>query len=372
MTTQLQQARAGIVTPAMQYVAQVEGLPAETVRAEVAAGRLVIPANTLHLQTNLKPGGIGRALTTKVNANIGTSSVRCSVETEIEKMDAALSVGADTIMDLCTGGDLDAVRRELLAHCPVPFGTVPIYQVIAGRNVEDINPATRCWRRSKSRPPRAWTSSPSTRACCASTWPAGLKRTRRRHRQPGRRPAGQVDDPPRPPEPAVRDVRRAFAICRPVRRVRISLGDGLRPGCLADATDAAQFAELRRWASWRQRAVERACRSMVEGPGHVPFDQIEYNMALQPGASATVRPSTCSGPLVTDVRPGYDHITSAIGAGHGRASTGPRSCATSHPGSTWDCPPRGRSARVSSRRRSPPTEAMSRGALKAPSTATAA
>ena len=120
-------------------VAQSENLDAEFVRSEIAAGRLVIPANKLHIKTNLKPIGIGRALRTKINANIGTSSISSSVETEIKKMQVAISAGADTIMDLSTGGDLDDTRRKLLAQCHVPFGTVPIYQVIAGRNVEDVD-----------------------------------------------------------------------------------------------------------------------------------------------------------------------------------------------------------------------------------------
>ncbi len=138
MTTQLTDARAGTITDTIRQVAESEGLGADLVRNEIAAGRLVIPANKLHLKSNLQPAGIGRVLRTKVNANIGTSSVRCSVQAEIEKMQAALAVGADAIMDLSTGGDLDTIRVELLVHCPVPFGTVPIYQMIEGRQVEDI------------------------------------------------------------------------------------------------------------------------------------------------------------------------------------------------------------------------------------------
>jgi phosphomethylpyrimidine synthase len=139
MTTQLEHARSGKITQAMQAVARDEAAECNLIREELAAGRLVIPANKRHLETNLKPAGIGRILRTKVNANIGTSSVRCSVAAEIEKLDAALEVGADAVMDLSTGGNLDEIRSELLAHCPVPFGTVPIYQVIEGRNVEDID-----------------------------------------------------------------------------------------------------------------------------------------------------------------------------------------------------------------------------------------
>jgi len=139
MSTQLQIARTETISNEAIFVAQTERVDAELVRTEVAAGRLVIPANKLHLKTNLKPIGIGRILSTKVNANIGTSSVRSSIEAEIEKLEVALAAGADTIMDLSTGGDLDETRRKLLAQCPVPFGTVPIYQVIEGRDVEDID-----------------------------------------------------------------------------------------------------------------------------------------------------------------------------------------------------------------------------------------
>lgn len=139
MTTQLQIAKTGKISEEVKFVAQAEGVDAELVRDETAAGKLVIPANKIHLQTNLKPAGIGRVLTTKVNANIGTSSISSSIEEEIVKMQAALAVGADAVMDLSTGGELDEIRQELLARCPVPFGTVPIYQVIENRSVEQID-----------------------------------------------------------------------------------------------------------------------------------------------------------------------------------------------------------------------------------------
>src|SRR4030043_1776194 len=139
MATQLQIAQTGAVSNEVKFVAGVENVAAEAIREELAAGRLVIPANKLHLKTNLRPAGIGRLLTTKVNANIGTSSGRSSVEAELEKMQAALDAGADAIMDLSTGGKLDETREKLLARCPVPFGTVPIYQIIEDRGVEDID-----------------------------------------------------------------------------------------------------------------------------------------------------------------------------------------------------------------------------------------
>ena len=147
MTTQLQIARSGTISDEVKFVAEAENADAALIRDELAAGRLVIPANKVHLKTNpsaslrtsLSPAGIGRMLKTKVNANIGTSSVCCSIEAEMEKLRAALEAGADTIMDLSTGGNLDATREKLLAQCPVPFGTVPIYQIIEDRGVEDID-----------------------------------------------------------------------------------------------------------------------------------------------------------------------------------------------------------------------------------------
>ena len=139
MATQLETAKAGRISPEVEYVAKAEGVEAGLVRDEIAAGRLVIPANVIHLKRNLKPRGIGRVLATKVNANIGVSSVRSTVGEEIEKMRVAIEAGADAIMDLSTGGDLDVIREELLAQCPVPFGTVPIYQMVSDRTVEEID-----------------------------------------------------------------------------------------------------------------------------------------------------------------------------------------------------------------------------------------
>ena len=309
MTTQLQQARAGTVTPAMERVAAAEAVSAETIRTEVASGRLVIPANTLHLQGNLKPMGIGRALTTKVNANIGTSSVRCSVEGEIDKMEAALAVGADTIMDLSTGGNLDEIRREMLSHCPVPFGTVPIYQVIEGRNVEDIDNDLLLTTIEKQ----------ARQGVDFFTIHAGLLRDHLPLLES--RVAGIVSrggallakwmiyhNRQNPLYELFDDLCAILA----EHDVCFSLGDGLRPGAIADATDEAQIAELKTLGELTQRAQEKGCQVMVEGPGHVPFDQIQYNMEIQQEICHGA-PFYVLGPLVTDIAPGYDHITSAIG-----------------------------------------------------------
>ncbi len=309
MTTQLQAAKAGISTEQIRFVAESESLQAELVRDEVAAGRLVIPANKLHLKTNLKPVGIGRLLTTKVNANIGTSTVRSSVKAEIEKMQVALTAGADTIMDLSTGGNLDRIREELLAQCPVPFGTVPIYQVIEGRNVEEIDGkiVLDIIERQARQGVDFFTIHAGVLkehlpllenrlAGIVSRGGALLAKWMLYHNR--QNPLYEMFDD-------LCDILRQYDVC-------FSLGDGLRPGAIADATDEAQMAELRTLGELTQRAQEKGCQVMVEGPGHVPFDQIQYNMEIQQEICRGA-PFYVLGPLVTDIAPGYDHITSAIG-----------------------------------------------------------
>jgi phosphomethylpyrimidine synthase len=310
MTTQLQIAQAGQVSDEVRFVAEAENIEAELVRAELAAGRLVIPANKLHLKTNLRPAGIGRLLTTKVNANIGTSSVRSSIEAEIEKMEIALAVGADAIMDLSTGGNLDRTREQLLARCPVPFGTVPIYQVIEGRDVEDIDNKMilDIVERQAAQGVDFFTIHagvlkehlPLLESRVAGIVSRGgallAKWMLHNNRQ---NPFYEMFD----------DLCDILADCD----ICFSLGDGLRPGAIADATDQAQIAELRTLGELTQRAQEKGCQVMVEGPGHVPFDQIQYNMEIQQEICRGA-PFYVLGPLVTDIAPGYDHITSAIGA----------------------------------------------------------
>ena len=309
MTTQLQAAKAGILTEQIRFIAESENIEAELIQAELAAGRLVIPANKLHLKTNLRPTGIGRVLRTKVNANIGTSSVRSSVEEEIEKIRAALAAGADTIMDLSTGGNLDDIRCELLACCLVPFGTVPIYEMIKDRDVEDINNRIILETIEKQ----------AKQGVDFFTIHAGVLK----EHLPllGNRVAGIVSrggallakwmlyhnkqNPLYEMFDDLCDILAEYDVC-------FSLGDGLRPGAIADATDEAQMAELKTLGELTQRAQEKGCQVMVEGPGHVPFDQIQYNMEIQ-NKICHGAPFYVLGPLVTDIAPGYDHITSAIG-----------------------------------------------------------
>ncbi len=309
MATQLQIARKGTISDEVKYIAEVENVDAALIRDELAAGRLVIPANSRHLKTGLVPAGIGRTLTTKVNANIGTSSIRSSVEAELEKMQAALDAGADAIMDLSTGGNLDVTRERLLAECPVPFGTVPIYQVIENRGVEDIDEQIilEIIEKQARQGVDFFTIHAGVLkehlpllenrvAGIVSRGGALLAKWMLHHNR--QNPLYEMFDD-------LCDIMAEYDVC-------FSLGDGLRPGAIADATDEAQIAELRTLGELTARAQEKGCQVMVEGPGHVPFDQIQYNMEIQQEICHSA-PFYVLGPLVTDIAPGYDHITSAIG-----------------------------------------------------------
>ena len=309
MATQFEIAKTGAISDEVRFIAEAENVEAELVRSEVAAGRLVAPANRLHVANGLRPAGIGRVLRTKVNANIGTSSVTSSVDEEIGKLETALAAGADAIMDLSTGGDLDRVREELLARCPVPFGTVPIYQMIVGRNVEDIDEKVILEVIEKQ----------AAQGVDFFTIHAGVLREHLPLVE--KRVAGIVSrggallakwmlhhgrqNPLYEMFDELCGIMREYDVC-------FSLGDGLRPGAIADATDEAQIAELRTLGELTARAWEHGCQVMVEGPGHVPYDQIEYNMKLQQEICHGA-PFYVLGPVVTDIAPGYDHITSAIG-----------------------------------------------------------
>ena len=309
MATQLQQARAGKLTEQIKFAAELEGIKPELLLSQVAAGRVVLPANKLHLKTNLKPAGIGRILRTKVNANIGTSNVSSSIDEEIEKLNVALEVGADAVMDLSTGGDLDLTREKLISACPVAFGTVPIYQVVANRAVEDVDTKTILDVITKQAQQgvdfftihagvlREYLPLVKSRvAGIVSRGGALLAKWMIYHKK--QNPLYELFDD-------LCDIMAEYDVC-------FSLGDGLRPGAIADATDEAQMAELRTLGELVQRAREKGCQVMVEGPGHIPFDQIQYNMEIQ-NKLCDGAPFYVLGPIVTDIAPGYDHITSAIG-----------------------------------------------------------
>ncbi|MBE0536723.1 MAG: phosphomethylpyrimidine synthase ThiC [Phycisphaerae bacterium] len=309
MTTEMEIARSGRISDTVRCVAQREGIDAEVIREELAAGRLAIPANRVHLADNLAPAAVGRAVSVKINANIGASNVRSSLDEEIAKMKMAIDLGADAIMDLSTGSDLDEIRKRLIGACPVMFGTVPIYEVIVDRDVEDIDYATilKVIEKQAAQGVDFFTIHAGTlrehvaltagRVCgIVSKGGALLAKWMLHH---GRQnPMYEIFDD-------ICDILREYDAC-------FSIGDGLRPGCIADATDAAQIAELRTIGELTQRAWDKGCQVMVEGPGHVPFDQIQRNMELEAEICKNA-PFYVLGPLVTDIAPGYDHITSAIG-----------------------------------------------------------
>jgi len=314
--TQYEQALQDIVTPQMQRVADREGLPAELIRDELAAGRLVIPANRLHLGgpqgggEKLDPCGIGRKLTTKINANIGTSPVSSCKELEKTKMDFAVRFGADAVMDLSTGENLDETRRFLIANATVPVGTVPMYAMIVGKPVEQLTRDDILTNIAKQ----------ADQGVDFMTIHAGLLRKHlplAEKRKIGIVSRGgsllakwmtyhQRENPMYELFDEISEILREYD-------VMYSLGDGLRPGCLADASDEAQFAELATLGELVLRAREAGVQVIVEGPGHIPFDQIEMNMTRQ-AELCHEAPFYVLGPVVTDVFPGYDHITSAIGA----------------------------------------------------------
>ncbi len=309
--TQLEHARLGTITPEMRRVSEREGhLSAEQIRDEVAAGRMIIPANRVHLGYQLDPMAIGRASRTKVNANMGASPVSSGTEDEVEKLHWAARWGADTVMDLSTGGDLDECRDAILRNSTVPIGTVPIYSMIIGRQIEELTKEVILGQIAHQ----------AAQGVDYFTIHAGVSRAHLpliRDRLIGIVSRGgsllakwmlhHGEENP---------MQTHFEeICAIMRRydVSFSLGDGLRPGGLADATDAAQLGELSVLADLTERAWRQGCQVMVEGPGHVPLDQIEYNMKLQRRLCHGA-PFYVLGPLVTDIFPGYDHITSAIGA----------------------------------------------------------
>jgi phosphomethylpyrimidine synthase len=309
--TQLEHARLGNVTPAMRRVAEREThLTPEQVRDEVAAGRMIIPANRVHLGHALDPMCIGRAGLTKVNANMGASPVSSGTDEEVEKLRWAERWGADTVMDLSTGGDLDATREAIIGNAHVPIGTVPIYSMIIGRGIEELtlDVILETLRHQARQGVDYFTIHagvarehlPFIRKRLIGIVSRGgslLAKWMLHHGQ---------ENPTYTHFEAICDVMREYD-------VSFSLGDGLRPGGLADATDEAQLAELDRLGELTERAWRKGCQVMVEGPGHVPFDQVEYNMKLQ-RQRCHGAPFYVLGPLVTDVFPGYDHITSAIGA----------------------------------------------------------
>ncbi len=311
MSTQMTAARRGEITDAMEFVARRESLSPDGVRAEVAAGRLVIPANIHHLAGKLEPMAIGNVARVKINANIGTSAVTSSLDEEVGKLELAVRYGADTVMDLSTGHDLDNIRSAIINASTVPVGTVPIYQaVLMGKELEDltINDLLAVIETQAKQGVDYMTIHagilfehlPLVHGRITGIVSRGgslLGVWMMHHRR--QNPLYEYYDD-------VLDILRQYD-------VTISLGDSLRPGCLHDASDRAQFAELDTLGELTRRAWEHDVQVMVEGPGHIPMDQIEMNVRRMKEVCHGA-PFYTLGPLVVDVAPGYDHISSAIGA----------------------------------------------------------
>ena len=307
--TQMHFARQGVVTEEMAHVARREKLPAELIRSEIARGRMIIPANIMHPE--LEPMAIGIASTCKINANIGNSQVLSNVDGELEKLNHCLKYGADTVMDLSTGGDIPHIRGVLLRHSTVPLGTVPMYEAIS--RVNDVNDLT-------AQGLLDIVEEQARQGVDYMTVHAGILRAflpLAQHRITGIVSRGgslmaQWMMATGRENPWFTHFDQLCEIFKKYD-VSFSLGDSLRPGCLADASDEAQFAELKVLGHLTKKAWEHDVQVMIEGPGHIPMDQIEMNMKKEAEVCHEA-PFYVLGPLVTDIAPGYDHITSAIGA----------------------------------------------------------
>src|SRR5256884_3730009 len=307
--SQMHYARRGVVTEEMEYVAQKEQLPPEQVCDEVARGRMIIPANINHPE--LEPMAIGVASLCKINANIGNSAVTSNIDEELQKLHTAVHFGADTVMDLSTGGDIHEIREAILRHSPVPIGTVPIYEAISRvKRIEDLSAEVMLEVIEEQAEQgvdymtihagvliqylplisNRITGIVSRGGAILAQWMAYHHRQNFLYER-------------------FADICKIFA----KHDVSFSLGDGLRPGCVADASDEAQFAELKTLGELTKKAWEYDVQVMIEGPGHVPLDKIKEQVEKE-NELCYEAPFYTLGPLVTDIAPGYDHITSAIGA----------------------------------------------------------
>ncbi|HZP15187.1 MAG TPA: phosphomethylpyrimidine synthase ThiC [Nocardioides sp.] len=308
--SQMHYAKQGIVTPEMTYVAEREGCSVELVRSEVAAGRAIIPNNVNHPES--EPMIIGRRFLVKVNANIGNSAVTSSIAEEVEKLTWATRWGADTVMDLSTGDDIHTTREWIIRNSPVPIGTVPIYQALEKVNGEADKLTWEIFRDTVIEQCEQGVDYMTIHAGVLLRYvPLTADRVTGIVSRGGSIMAGWC----------LAHHRENFLythfdeLCEIFQTydVAFSLGDGLRPGATADANDAAQLGELRTLSELTQRAWEYDVQVMVEGPGHVPLNLVEENVVLQQDWCHGA-PFYTLGPLVTDIAPGYDHITSAIGA----------------------------------------------------------
>ena len=307
--TQIHFARQGVITEEMQYVAKREQLAPELVRDEIARGRAIIPANIHH--RSLEPMGIGVAFRCKINANIGNSAVTSEIDAEREKLHRAVHFGSDTVMDLSTGGDIPAIRKAIIEASPVPVGTVPIYEAISRvKRAEDLTPEIMLEVIEEQ----------AEQGVDYMTIHAGVMReflpmVRKRITGIVSRGGALMAQWMNFHNKDNFLYDRFDDICRIFTKhdVSFSLGDGLRPGCIADASDDAQFGELKVLGDLTKKAWAHDVQVMIEGPGHIPMNEIELQVKKEMELCHEA-PFYTLGPLVTEIAPGYDHITSAIGA----------------------------------------------------------
>ncbi len=312
--TLMYRARQGEITPEIARAARDEKIDPDKLRSLIAAGKAVICKNKR--RRDIRPVAVGEGLTIKVNANFGSSRDRADINLELEKMRVAVEAGADAVMDLSTGGPIDEIRRAVLAECDLPLGTVPIYQAAAEGYM-----AGKSWVELTAEDFFAGILKQAEDGVDFMTVHCGVTRaTIEKLIREGRRLdivsrggslLAEWMEYHNKENPFFEQYDRLVDICREYD-ITISLGDGLRPGCLADATDRAQIHELMILGELTDRAWEKDVQVMIEGPGHVPLNQIAANMTLQKRLCHGA-PFYVLGPLVTDIAPGYDHITSAIG-----------------------------------------------------------
>src|ERR1700690_1758540 len=307
--SQMHYARQGIITEEMQYIAKREKLEPELIRSEVARGRCIIPANIHH--RNLEPMAIGIASKCKINANIGNSSTNSNIDEELKKLHHAVHYGADTVMDLSTGGDIPPIRKAIINASPVPVGTVPVYEAISRvRRPEDLTFDLMLEVIEEQ----------AEQGVDYMTIHAGVLRehvplVRKRITGIVSRGGSLMAHWMEHHKKQNFLYENIEKICKVFKKhdVSFSFGDGLRPGCIADASDEAQFSELKVLGELTKKAWEHDVQVMIEGPGHIPLDQIELQVKKE-NELCHEAPFYTLGPLVTDIAPGYDHITSAIGA----------------------------------------------------------
>ena len=307
----MEEARRG-VTPLIKRIAEKERMSEEFVRNGIASGRIVVPCNPIH---NPEPGAVGEGMSIKVNVNLGTSRDMPDMGPELDKLDIALKYGADAVMDLSTGGDVDAIRKEILSRCPVMVGTVPIYQtgLIAARKDAVVEMTEDDIFNGIEKQAKEGVDFMTVHCGITKQTVDWLKRS------------GRIMDVVsrggsfltawilhnEEENPLYSNFGYLLEMCRKYE-ITLSLGDGFRPGCIDDASDAAQISELMTLGRLVEKCREAGVQSMVEGPGHMPIDQIEANMVMQKTLCHNA-PFYVLGPLVTDIAPGYDHIVGAIG-----------------------------------------------------------